>query len=534
MRRLVRMGMPFHRRPPRARMWRAVLLAAFALFAVSALTVFAQDEDDDTATRGGPGQAVFIVEGGITRIEQYGLFWELEGARLQTGRFVNGDAWVVGPVKVLRIGNRRNDPRFTPRRGQNGSMVNPVAGHDPSFQGYDDGFPHNYREELNAGLIDGRPVAPDNPLTLPPGSSLVSMASWLYRSADDREPGCPAFFRGATPRAPRPALRTGAILTVLDAPAPDDAFRPPYAGTDKRVRFRVRDLQMDRLRNLAPPPRHVPDPQEVADQMRMPRIQHVWQWPSNLIVASEQPNGYGRSVSWQTATAVLLLNLDFTALPGNPEKLPIAMGLVQYGIDLYGIASAGGGWPSNGGHHAGRLLPILFAGVLLQDPVMMGAGSWPRDPGAPRKPGEPLGVFQEYQQHFFVSERDVDLSGGPDWQPSARAERRIPYTAQDIGLPEWGFRGRAANKAFNTPYRVVNGTGAVGVVLAARVMGIQDLINHPPFVQYVDRYMLWTDNGNTHTDRVRPFHQEMWRKYGRDLMTWNPPPHQRPTQVSGP
>lgn len=43
---------------------------------------------------------------------------------------------------------------------------------------------------------------------------------------------------------------------------------------------------------------------------------------------------------------------------------------VQYGIDLYGCLNAGVGWPAFGGHRSGRKLPIVFAGILLNNDGM--------------------------------------------------------------------------------------------------------------------------------------------------------------------
>ena len=64
--------------------------------------------------------------------------------------------------------------------------------------------------------------------------------------------------------------REPAVLTVLAAAPPPDAFRPPYAGSDKSIRFRERDLDYARLRRLAAvgiPPSFA----EIAAQM-----QRVW------------------------------------------------------------------------------------------------------------------------------------------------------------------------------------------------------------------------------------------------------------------
>ena len=59
-----------------------------------------------------------------------------------------------------------------------------------------------------------------------------------------------------------------------------------------------------------------------------------------------------------------------TDLP--PEKKErLLIGLVQNGIDLWGIVRAGfHGWQAHGGHGSGRKWPIVFAGMMLGDDEM--------------------------------------------------------------------------------------------------------------------------------------------------------------------
>ncbi|HEY9249156.1 MAG TPA: hypothetical protein VIO38_08495, partial [Rariglobus sp.] len=109
-----------------------------------------------------------------TSVTSNGVTWTFADDH-KTGVFVNGDPWVIGPVVVTSITNSLNDPGFTPKPGQNGSMVNPGV---DSRQGYESAL-RNYTAELNAGLPGGQPVSASNPLRLAPGSTLVSAVSWL-------------------------------------------------------------------------------------------------------------------------------------------------------------------------------------------------------------------------------------------------------------------------------------------------------------------------------------------------------------------
>ena len=71
-------------------------------------------------------------------------------------------------------------------------------------------------------------------------------------------------------------------------------------------------------------------------------------------------------VAFADSYASLLLMLNFPA----DQKVNLTNYFVQYGIDLYGCLQAGYGWPAFGGHRSGRKLPIIFAGILLNNDGM--------------------------------------------------------------------------------------------------------------------------------------------------------------------
>src|SRR5688572_28563372 len=108
-----------------------------------------------------------------TSVSQWGITWTFD-KDYPTGQFVNGDWWVVGPVKIVSIGTNLHAEGFAPKPGEDGSMVNPPT---HAKQGYDNRL-NSYDEKLNAGLINGKPIAADNPLDVAVNSSVVSMVSW--------------------------------------------------------------------------------------------------------------------------------------------------------------------------------------------------------------------------------------------------------------------------------------------------------------------------------------------------------------------
>ena len=72
---------------------------------------------------------------------------------------------------------------------------------------------------------------------------------------------------------------------------------------------------------------------------------------------------YSREIARAVSMAWLLVLLDRP--PEQRESLLVY--LVQYGVDLSGLVERGHpGWPAHGGHGNGRKLPIVAAGVLLE------------------------------------------------------------------------------------------------------------------------------------------------------------------------
>lgn len=444
--------------------------------------------------------ALPLVAPAATSITQYGITWTFD-ADYTVGQFVTGDYWVIGPVTVTDISTDLHDPGFTPGLGDDGSMVNPGT---TGQQGYEDGL-GSYRAELNAAVINGQRVSPANPLVLPPGSSLVSMVSWLYNSKDDTEQGCPGFNGGTG--APRPVTRTGAILTVLDAAPPEGSFRPPYVGADKTVKFNLSDINYAALKNLDPTA-NTPDPTSFANKMKRPWIDHVHEYLGAMVHPSENMPNYGREMGKILAQAALLINTDASQLPGSPSKDVMLIPYLQFGIDCAGIADNDGGWPENGGHGPGRKLPILIAGTVFDDSHMASAGQWDTP-------------FQDDMQTFYVSKAEVDMTNSDKWSPDSRAGDKEPYEFTDIGMPEWGVRHtrkpKADNRGWNTPYRSVNGAVIPGTALAAAIMGLRDAWNHDAYFDYAVRWMDRTGGGSG-TNSPPTFAKQMWAAHAEEVL----------------
>jgi hypothetical protein len=428
----------------------------------------------------------------VTSITQYNLTWTFD-KDYPSGQFCNGDYWVVGPLKIIGITTDLHAPGFTPEPGEDGTMVNPGT---TDKQGYDNRL-KSYDASLNAGLVGGKPISADNPLAINADSSVVSMVSWLLHSPTDAEPGCPKI-NGAT-KEPRPATHSAAVLTVLMKAPPDGSFRPPYAGTDKTIKFNASQLDLSKLKNLKPVA-GTPDLASVEKSVTPPWIDHVHEFLGAMVHPTNNMPQYGRELGFATDEAALMLNLDFSQLPGSPTKNKLLIGYTQLGIDFTGIADNGGGWPANGGHGIGRKLPILIAGLVLNDAHMKDVGQWKTR-------------FQEDETTFYVSQADVDMTHSAKWAPDYRNVGKTPYETTDIGMPEWGIHHAVApendDADWDAVYRGVNGPVMSAMTAAIRIMGIEDAWNHKALLDYADRFMKKT-GGKGNAGSMSPFEESMW------------------------
>jgi hypothetical protein len=189
------------------------------------------------------------------------------------------------------------------------------------------------------------------------------------------------------------------------------------------------------------------------------------------------------------------------------------------GIDNYGVIQDGG--RENWQQDSGRKFPILFAGLMLNDPDMKNIGEKSGDyvhtgSHSPGNPPPDLIRFEEDEGTFYVSQVDVDMTHGREWNPDPRDTLRLPYEKEDIGLPEWGkvrLNDRTRiNKYWGTTYRAVISPALGGFVLAMHIMGVKDLWNQDSFFDYMDRYMK-VQSGRRQTSR---FVESMWDAYRAD------------------
>ena len=367
----------------------------------------------------------------------------------RVGRFVNGDYYVVGEAAIVDI-----QPLPTRTNGRHGSMLNI----QPNIQrsGFD--------SRIQAGRYDSSlRVYP--PLTLTPGSKLVSS-----RSAPEGS-NLPCVMRPFdTSESPVASI---SILTSVDVPQPLDAFRPSYASGSTEV-YLSRNLRRQVLPKL-PRVQHVPPLSEFEGYLKRPWVDSVF---FSFDVPAEYMASYGRENGYLMSFASLLLTLDFPP----EQKEPLLVYLTQYGIDLYGLVVQGHtGWQAHGGHGSGRKLPIVFAGIMLNEEKMKSASA----------------KFGEDMQTIWVSETPPAGTYTTSWHTKPET---VVYGGH-VGVggesvsPGWGPYEHLAPTAWVSTLgesyrRCCTSVSWVGEMLAARLIpGMQAAWSHPQFFAYVDRWM---------------------------------------------
>jgi hypothetical protein len=471
------------------------------------------------------------------QVTRFGITWEFD-RNYTVGQFANGDNWIVGPVNIIGI-----VPPSIIKDGRvmNGSMVNPSS-RLGGKQGYDSAMygiysrPEHYDPNLNVARPQDRELSRLNPLVLLPNSSLVSTIS-------------------ISETGHRPQIQTAAILTVLDAPASEESFRPPYCGSDKTVKFSKNQLNYSLLENLKPAP-GIPGLATVERYFERPWLDHVPNWIGRYIHPAENMPDYGREMATRIGDGALMLHLNFT----NQEKETLLVRFVQLGIDLYGIIQDGGkdNWANNGGHSGGRKWPILFAGLLLNDEDMKNIGARSGDylyseGYGPGNLPQDYVHFGEDDQTFYISDNDIYeppyqehvAYNGFTFYGHGKGDKKrdyLEYFEHHKGMPEWGIV-HATNRNedgldWDTAYRhwcSANSWG--GFVLAAHIMGVNELWGHNALFDYMDRFMqvqAKTEGANSVLRQCSRFTASMWDAYREEYgPIWTMSPTLNITAIGG-
>jgi len=414
-------------------------------------------------------------------VTRHRITWTFE-RKVRVGRFVNGDWYVVGPVTVTAIAPKSEN-------GRNCSVLNlPVSSRGAS--------PFDDRVRQGRGE-KGKKLRAHLPVSMKPGDALISSISveeinkltpWLQES-------------------PSP-VGTVSVLTCLTEPVPPDAFRPSYCDRGQKICL-ARNLKWELLPKLKPVS-STPKIAEVAKHFERPWLD-ICYFGSDA--AAEYQPRYAREVGRAAGISTLMLLLDFT----REQKRPLLIGVVQRGIDLWGIARAGyTGWPAIGGHGSGRKLPIVFAGIMLGDKEM----------ATPNKTLPKLQFGEDMQTMYGQSwtGAKVVFAG----HSGSKAGALGPY--EHLHPAKW----TKDNITSENYRRCCTSLAWVGQALALRILHAEKYWDHPAFFDYVDRWMHEDDGEHVKVIKEAPgndytanwarqgqcwdkFVEEMWAEHRKTL-----------------
>ncbi|QXP60971.1 hypothetical protein [Olleya sp. HaHaR_3_96] len=386
-----------------------------------------------------------------------------------TGQYANGDYWVYNNGNDVVISDITPVSQNNGGRIINGAMINPENSEN---QGYDS---------------ESRDMGYDNTLNIDPGNTnvnlVVSAGSSIIKSIST------ASAEG------RPIISDAAILTVVDEIPVEGAFRPPYTGTDKTAIATISDLDYNALGSYARLGLE-PDIEDVSHYYDKVWLEHNTAWTSRDIHPANHMPAYGRDLANKSAIGLILLQLDYS----NEEKEHLLINLVQYGIDIYGLTRTGTHWNNSGGHNLGRKMPLLLAAKVLNNTDMLSHAD-----------KEQHFIFQDDQQHFYVSTAEVAMTHSDAWDPDDRA-LPIPYEVSDIGMAEWGIHHADEpdedNANWGATYRGVVGYAQTKHIFAARLMGVEVEWNWPAVFDYTDRFydVEWEEGFD-------PYFVALWEAY---------------------
>jgi hypothetical protein len=390
-------------------------------------------------------------------ISVHGITWTF-GHTMRVGKFVNGDFYMVGACTITAV---TPAPTVTPAR--NGSVLNiPPADQGTGF----DDRSNNYRPNIRKYP----------PIIMSPGDALVSTVS-LSDSARS------ALRAWLSPGSGSESIcKTAAVLTCVAAPVPTDAFRPSYCDRGQKLYY------ADSIRwNLLPNLQRVGS-MTTASLSEWSRHFMNSPWLDVCFFGFDAPTDYMTHYSAETARATgiatEMLICNFT----QAQKDSLMKGLLQYGIDLWGIVracNASRGWQAHGGHGSGRKWPMIFSGIMLGDAAM----------AAPTQTYPDLRIGEDMQTSWdfcwATGDSNYVYTGHQGiW-------KKLPVSTS----PGWGpYEGTPPSQwyccesGYTTPLgesyrRCCTSHAWIAEGLSARLMNAMGLWNHPAFFGYCDRWM---------------------------------------------
>ncbi len=422
----------------------------------------------------------------LSSVTREGITWTFDQA-YPVGQFCNGDFYVVipngGSVTVNSV-----SPGWTGQ--QNGSMLNVT---NTGTRGSDHSFDSRETKAYNAGLQVSFPlsVSSDNTLLSSISNSTpVANGSNLYY------------------------INTVATLTFLTTEPAAGSFRPPMQGTDKTIIATEGDIDFSYLQNRAKVASSLTEQEfsDYIDDQLFGRTKTFIKTQQNCrytrpVRSLGQDNPYGRNYAKRLEIGLLAINCDYSF----ELKRKAVIGYIQMGIDIYGAIKAGGYITAQGGLNNGSKVPMLMAGVMLNNTDIKNYAN------ATYSFANYSRSFHEDEATFVVQQSDVGRTVNSG---------HSTYSQGDVGNPEWGeqhYRSPQRDDSdWGATYRDINTAAFIGHCLSALMMGMKADWGWDVFFDYCDRAFSIDGNYTTSTDQPGTTNgmtvnaYEMWLAYRND------------------
>lgn len=362
------------------------------------------------------------------------------------GRFIDGSYWVVGPAVIMAY----DPPRQTmDSKTVNGMMVDP----DTTNQGFDArgaAYPNNYDVAEDRGdelplMLDTYPASVLNEYAIDNTSPVWQEGGWF-------------------------GSRYGSVLTVVQTALANNIwFRPPYRPyTGRAVTYQWSDVVTSRIPQTDIPCTYTLRASS-ADEGKLtlggitsgfqslerivsrPMFQVAIGWRnSRYCVPFEHSGAYAGDIGREQSVAYMALySSALGSLTGDKRRLLI--GCIQRGLDFAGVYLEGDNpawFKGEGCVSNGAYWPILFAGIVLDDPDLYDMGIDTHQEKNDSWNYTPRMDFQECMQFVQLTNPFLD-TGKPPWE-----------------TPPWTINGIASIYDSTGTVSVTNGsttvTGQVG------------------------------------------------------------------------
>jgi len=371
---------------------------------------------------------------------------------LQTGRFIDGQPWVVVPSEgvqlIAAMPARENGAEVEDRKGEklqadiNITVINPPVG--DHYVGLE-GPTMDVAPEVNAfgwdsrGAImygTGRKFDPalgwdgTTPVELKPGDIVTTPKSFVAMEEDNGNPNYQYFHETV--------LEATAVLTVLAEVPPEDAFRPGVLRSEERRAkpefIRVSDIIPEAAEiRIAAPKEDLFGNQitYIPPQFSAERLTSLLPGPDTMVLGFNDARGshsYRNNSGGTYSSDILMVTGDaavgaFAEWLTPEERRSCLIRVLQRSIDTYEAVLAGLIHAHDGGMMTGYGLRLALAGHLLNHEGMKAM-----DREVHGK--EPWYFLSDYAQWFYLGDAQNPGADGPP----VDNERFIPWNTADAEL----------------------------------------------------------------------------------------------------